>query len=130
MHTETLPETTTGAKKQQERTVRWLPLPGLTTGTGSPVLGVMELTVRLSKNRAQVCSYVVAETGTKWQGRAFKLQKGADTPGSDAEAENYEVFVGPKPEDRRCSCKGFQRYAPSACKHLAAMSALIGAGKL
>jgi hypothetical protein len=128
MHTEQLPETTTGAKKQQERTVRWLPLPGLTTGTGSPVLGCMEITVRLSKTRAQVCSYIVTETKTAWDGRAFKLQKGADSPGSDAEAENYEVFVGLKDTDRRCGCRGYLRHR--CCKHFQALAALIAAGKL
>ena len=123
-----LPETTTGAKKQLRRWVRWVPLTGLSTGTGTPVLGIMELTTELSAKRIEVCSYIVTETKTAWNGRAFRLQKGVDQAGSDAEAASYEVFIGIGDRNRVCPCKGHTRWGD--CKHAAALAALIDGGKL
>jgi hypothetical protein len=119
-----LPETK--AVKQQKRTVKWLPLPGLKNGSGDAVCGVMEITTVLSKNRSEVCSYVVTERPTQWPGRYFHLAKG--NAGSDPDNTAYDVFCGSNGLDRICQCKGFERW--NFCKHYAGLVELIQAGQI
>lgn len=116
------------------RTLVFHPIPGLTTGAGDPVLGVMRVTVAVSKRKTRTCCYVVTEVPTGWPGgRAFRLRKAADTPGTDPDEESYDVFLGATPADRNCTCKGFQRWGDrrgTGCVHLAALAALLTSGRL
>ncbi len=61
-----------------------------------------------------------------WDGRAFRLIKPEGEPGTDAEADGYEVFVHRGGQDHRCCCKGFERWG--SCKHVLAALALIANG--
>ena len=119
---------TTTAKKPQKRFVNWIGLPGMTTGTGTPVLGVMEIVVVVSRNKTESCSYVVSETPTAWEGRAFHLAKGKGESGSDTENESYDVYCASNGQDKLCQCKGFTRHGH--CKHEAALYTLMANGKL
>lgn len=130
MFQEVLPPTgtITGAKKEIPRMVGWISLSGLTTGSGTEVLGVMELVVQKSKNRKESCSYIVTETSTHWNGRAFHLKKSKGQDGSDADNQDYDVFCGRNNQDRQCQCKGFLRW--NWCKHIAGILTLIENGQL
>ena len=66
-------------------------------------------------------SYLVVEFATPWDGRAFHLAK--LVPGTDREAESYDVFVCRHGQNNRCECKGY--LMTSACKHIAAIEALL-----
>lgn len=69
--------------------------------------------------RARV-EYLIVETDAAG-GRAFHLAK--VTPGTDAESEEYSVFVGRAGSS--CSCKGFAYGRGKPCKHLLAVAALL-----
>lgn len=92
-----------------------------TPSAGGPPAGVLTI-----KNRRVYASYVVREFPTDWAGRAFHLAKLDE--GSDKGEERYSCFVGRNGQDKRCECKGFAY--TGGCKHLAALAALIEAGRI
>lgn len=96
--------------------IRWVPGP-------NPGAGVL----RIDGTR-RGCVYHVREFGTPWDGRAVRFRKAAGCPGSDREAGGYELFVARNRQDKRCGCKGFERWG--RCNHLAALEALIDNGWL
>lgn len=74
------------------------------------------------------CEYLVVEYPTRWDGRAVRLAKVVGSPGSDATAESYDVFVSRNGQDHRCCCRGHQRWG--ACKHVDTLRALLENGWL
>lgn len=72
------------------------------------------------------CEYLVVEYPTRWDGRAVRLAK--VTPGSDATADGYDVFVGRNGQDHRCCCRGHERHGH--CKHVDTLRALLENGWL
>jgi hypothetical protein len=91
------------------------------TASAGPAAGV--LTIKQPRGYTR---YVLCEFGTPWDGRAFHLSK--IDAGTDPSEEAYSCFVARNGQDRRCECKGFERWAN--CKHLAALIDLIQNGKL
>jgi hypothetical protein len=81
------------------------------------------LTIRQPR---EYTTYTVSEFAVDWDGRGFHLKK--LTTGTDPSEEAYSCFVARNGQDRRCECKGFERWAN--CKHLAALIDLIQNGKL
>lgn len=73
------------------------------------------------------CEYVVVEFEAR-DGRAVHLAKVAGSPGSDAEAAGYDVFVARDGRECRCSCRGHERHGH--CKHVDAVVALLENGWL
>jgi hypothetical protein len=72
---------------------------------------------------------VPVDPGFHAHGRAFRLEKFATDPGTDAEAGAYHVVVVPAGAGHHsCECKGFYRHGH--CKHVAALLTLCLAGKL
>lgn len=97
--------------------VRWTP--GCRAGTG--LLAIQA--------RRCPCEYLVAELPCGWDGRAVRMAKVEGSPGSDAEAESYDVYVARNGQDRRCCCRGFERWGRT-CKHIQALEALLANGWL
>jgi hypothetical protein len=85
----------------------------------SPVAGVLTLTGKRCH-----CRYRVEEFPAD-HGRGFMLFK--IDAGTDKTEERYACLVGAHGA-RSCECRGFS--ATGACKHLAALVALVGAGKV
>ncbi len=78
--------------------------------------------------RKKVTSYTVNEFPTDWAGRAFRLAKLPDEPGTDPDNESYAVFCASDPRLHRCECKGFARW--HHCKHIDTVTTLIANGWL
>ncbi len=74
------------------------------------------------------CEYLVVELPTCWDGRAVRLAKVEGSPGSDATAESYDVFVSRNGQDHRCCCRGHERHGH--CKHVDTLRALLENGWL
>jgi hypothetical protein len=107
--TEVLP----AQKSSRHNAMNWTP--GSRPGTGL-------LTIHTARATAK---YAVTEFPTPWDGRAFHLVK--LTPGTDREAESYDVFCG-RGKNHRCECRGFLRH--SHCKHIDAALAIWDNGWL
>lgn len=112
--TEVLPAT--AARGSRPGAIRFTP--GQRPGTGL---------VQIHAGRVP-CEYLVVEYPTRWDGRAVRLAKVMGSPGSDATAESYDVFVGRNGQDHRCCCRGHQRWG--ACKHVDTLRALLENGWL
>jgi hypothetical protein len=96
-----------------------------TDNATSPVAGLLTLTGKRCH-----CRYRVEESPSDMPGRAFLLFK--IDAGSDQGEERYACLVGPH-NASRCECRGFASTSATGrghCKHLAALTALIDAGKL
>lgn len=87
---------------------------GANAGTGLLVLGAGRTATE----------YLVVEFAADG-GRGFRLAK--VTPGTDAEADGYDVFACGTSAPR-CECKGYTRWA--GCKHADAVAALLNDGQL
>ena len=98
--------------------IRWTP--GRAVGTGL-------LCIQNPVGRC-CCEYRVTEYPVGWDGRAARFTKAPGQPGSDAEANAYDVFVSRNLQDRRCDCRGFLQHGH--CKHTAALLALLQNGWL
>lgn len=104
-YTEVLPD------RNGPAAIRWTP----GTFPGSGVLTIL--------TRRAATTYHVAELGCGWEGRAFRLTKADDSPGTDPEEREYSCFLGSNRQDRTCPCKGFTRWGH--CRHLDAVEALV-----
>jgi hypothetical protein len=96
-------------KSSPRNALQWTP--GDVKGTGIMVVETARSTTR----------YAVTEFPTDWDGRAFHLAK--LTPGTDKEADSYNVFCARNQQDHNCDCRGF--FSTSHCKHVDAVSALL-----
>jgi hypothetical protein len=67
----------------------------------------------------------LAELPTQIAGRAFSLAKVGHAGEEDGD---YHILVGTNPADTSCTCKGWTY--KSRCKHVAALSALVAAGRV
>ena len=105
--TELLPPTTT----HSHRALTWTPA---TVGVGT-----LTVTDTRTHVRYGVCELPV---GRGFSGRAVKLTKG--------DGEVYCVRVGERAGDHSCDCKGFSYGKGKACKHIAALAALLENGWL
>src|SRR4051812_29054858 len=84
--------------------------PGITPGTG-------ELVIQGCRSHT---TYRVKDVPPPWCGQAVQLVK--ITPGTDREADGYDVFCAAGPgEVDRCDCRGFLRHGH--CKHVEAVRA-------
>lgn len=88
---------------------------GANAGTGLLVLGAGRT----------VAEYLVVEFAADG-GRGFRLAK--VTPGTDAEADGYDVFACGKTGNITCHCRGAIRW--QSCKHGDAIRSLLGNGQL
>ncbi len=93
-----------------------------TARISSAINGCFALELTSGKDR---CGYWVEPMPSDF-GRAFKLRKFDTTPGTDEEAQSYDVCLDGIGSD--CSCKGFLRHGH--CKHVEGLLALAAAGKL
>lgn len=109
--TEVLPPT----KTSPSSAIRFIP--GDIPGTGT-----LEI-----QDKRTVTRYAAFEFPCGFDGRAVRLVKFDGTPGSDADADAYAVFVG-RAGDHRCDCKGHSY--TGHCKHVAAVKALLDNGWL
>lgn len=108
----TFSEVLPATKSSRHSGIRWTP--GEHPGTG---------TLTIDTDRARVV-YVCHEFPSP-MGRAFRLTKRCDSPGTDRMADAYDVLVA-NPQDRLCCCKGFSRFGH--CKHTDAVLALLENG--
>ena len=102
-YTEVLP----GTKTSPHRAVTWTPC-----GCGCGVLTVSD---RRTHTRYAVCEVAV---GKGFSGRAFRLTKAGG-------AEHYTARVGGHESDHDCDCPGHAYGRGKACKHVAAVRALL-----
>lgn len=89
--------------------------------------GKLEIEVWKSSKTASIVGYAVEEQHTQHPvGRLFMLEP------VDVEIEHdgpYEVLIGHKSSDSRCTCTGFAtRKGELNCKHVDAMAALLAVG--
>src|SRR5262249_55988545 len=88
----------------------------------NPVNGCFAVELTVGKSRtAYYCEPLASDFG-----RCFRLTNCSTTPGTDAEADHYDVCLDGPGSD--CGCKGFLRHGH--CKHLDGLHALVAAGKL
>jgi hypothetical protein len=109
---ELLPRT----KSESHGALTWEPA---TDNAASPVAGLLTLTGKRCH-----CRYRLSEFPAD-AGRGFCLEK--IDAGSDKTEEHYSVLIAPH-GNHICECRGHLRYG--ACKHVAAVLALIENGQL
>lgn len=88
---------------------------GANAGTGLLLLGAGRTATE----------YLVVEFAADG-GRGFRLAK--VTPGTDAEADGYDVFACVKGGAPKCECRGAVRWG--SCKHSDAVAELLASGQL
>lgn len=106
-----------GCKSSPERTVNY-------EFTGGAADGVMTITSRASYGGHVVTIYAVTEflPDSGFDGRAFRVVK--------QDGEVYSVFVARNGQDHSCDCKAGTYGRVKECRHVAALRALIRAGRL
>jgi hypothetical protein len=115
VYTEALPAT----KSSRINTIHWTPSETV------PHAGFL----KIDTGRGRVPYFVVEIPHDRNGVRAFHFAKLADSPGTDAEAEDYTVEVGAAGQSSLCQCKGFLRWK-TPCKHVAAAVAILDNGWL
>lgn len=110
--TELLPKT----KSEKHGVLTWEPAADNAT---RPEAGTLTISGKRSHTQYRVEEFPCDH------GRGFMLFK--LTPGTDATEEQYGCFLG-SDGTGHCECKGY--YSTGACKHLASLLTLAGAGRL
>jgi len=107
----TLTEVLPASRTSPNRAMTWTPA---TVG-----IGTLTVTDTRTHVRYGVCELPL---GKGFSGRAVKLTKG--------DGEAYCVRVGERAGDHHCDCAGFSYGRGKACKHIAALAALVENGWL
>ena len=118
VYTEVLPAT----KSSPHSAIRWTPAdPDATPAPGDlPAAGTLFIDTRRATTAYKV---VEVPCGGAFDGRAFRLDKPENEPGTDPEESFYHTFIGRNRVNRLCECKGFGR--TGHCKHCDAVEALL-----